>query len=193
MKTKRSAFNLIELTLAIAVVGIGIASVMALFIPAIDSTKNSIADNYTADVVNTFASYLESVVKKDSDTWNNLIKASGGAFVYQPDNVAYTPPQESTPLTSWVDSQLVFPGVYGKEDWLYGVKVGSIFFGHLKIWAEQIKDFYVAGSSNAGDRELGLDKAARIYFELSWPVILKYEKRNKRLYVMELYSPYVTP
>ena len=46
MKTKRSAFNLIELTLAIAVVGIGIASIMALFVPAIDSTKNSIADNY---------------------------------------------------------------------------------------------------------------------------------------------------
>ena len=38
MKTKRSAFNLIELTLAIAVVGIGIASVMALFIPAFTSS-----------------------------------------------------------------------------------------------------------------------------------------------------------
>ena len=37
MKTKRSAFNLIELTLAIAVVGIGIASVMALFIPAMNA------------------------------------------------------------------------------------------------------------------------------------------------------------
>ncbi len=192
MKTKRSAFNLIELTLAIAVVGIGIASVMALFIPAIDSTRNSIADNYTADVVNTFASYLESVIKKDSDSWNNLIQ-SGGVLDYPPDSESYIPPLEST--TSWSEDKLVFPGVYTTDDgkqWLYRVKTGNIFFGHLRIWAEQIKDFYVAGSSNASDRELGLDKAARIYFELSWPVTLEYEKRNKRLYVMELYSPYVT-
>ena len=59
MKTKRSAFNLIELTLAIAVVGIGIASVMALFIPAMNASKASVADNYLPDIADTLMTFVK--------------------------------------------------------------------------------------------------------------------------------------
>ena len=42
----RSGFNLIEVTMAIAIVGIGIAGVMALFPPAIEANKAANNQNY---------------------------------------------------------------------------------------------------------------------------------------------------
>lgn len=69
MKAKRSAFNLIEITLAIAVVGIGVAAVMALLVPALNASKDSLADTYTADVVNTFMTYVRGELTRD---WNNI-------------------------------------------------------------------------------------------------------------------------
>ena len=69
MKAKRSAFNLIEITLAIAVVGIGVAAVMALLVPALNASKDSLADTYTADVVNTFMTYVRGELTRD---WTNI-------------------------------------------------------------------------------------------------------------------------
>lgn len=202
MKTKRSAFNLIELTLAIAVVGIGIASIMALFVPAIDSTKNSIADNYAGDIVNSFTSYLEALARKGTN-WNTFF-VSPGALVYDPDDQNKLPDPESSSLgenekkilnpAEWdennTDMQTGIPGLYklgsSTDYYLYGVKAGNMFSGHIRVWAEEITDFYVPGSSSTGN--VGLSKAARVYIELSWPATVKDENRNRRLYVTELYN-----
>ena len=202
MKTKRSAFNLIELTLAIAVVGIGIASIMALFVPAIDSTKNSIADNYAGDIVNSFTSYLEALARKGTN-WNTFF--SSGGLVYDPETQNKLPDPESSSLdvnekkilnpAEWDENdtgmQTGIPGLYRLDSSnyrLFGVKAGNMFSGHIRVWAEKVTDFYVPGSSSTGDRELDLSKAARVYIELSWPATVKYENRNRRLYVTELYN-----
>ncbi len=51
-------FNLIEVTLSIAIIGIGMVGVMSLFPVGLDATRQSIADNYAADAADLFLSYL---------------------------------------------------------------------------------------------------------------------------------------
>ena len=195
MKTKRSAFNLIELTLAIAVVGIGIASIMALFVPAIDSTKNAIADNYAPDVVNTFVSYLTASLKQDNSSWENrgintpnslfhgdILKDTVSGFE-NPNlqGITYDPVAEWTEIKG-------FSGLYTTtENGVFGVKTGGgEFTGYLCVWRKQITDFYNPEGETI--EEIGTDKALRICFELSWPAGTPYEARERRLYTIELFN-----
>ncbi|HCE44483.1 MAG TPA: hypothetical protein DET40_13120 [Lentisphaeria bacterium] len=51
-------FNLIEVTLSIAVIGIGMVGIMSLFPVGLDATRQSIAENYAADAADQFLSYI---------------------------------------------------------------------------------------------------------------------------------------
>ncbi len=199
MKTKRSAFNLIELTLAIAVVGIGIASIMALFVPAIDSTKNAIADNYAPDVVNTFVAYLTASLKRDNTSWNNGMNSSSSIFyggkIYKEsepfdtkelENITYDPVKEWSPVNN-------FKGLYTTHTkGVFGVKTeGEEFAGHLCVWVEEIHDLYNPKTENYQTIPTSgsTPQAVRIYFELSWPAgNPSYETRERRLYSIELFN-----
>ena len=192
MKTKRSAFNLIELTLAIAVVGIGIASIMALFVPAIDSTRNAIADNYAPDVVNTFVSYLTVSLKQD---WTRGTDPTNSLFhdrIFVDTDSAFENPDlkgiNYRPVTEWDDEIKGFSGLYTtSENGVFGVKTGGgEFTGYLCVWRKQITDFYNPEGETI--EEIGTDKALRICFELSWPAGTPYEARERRLYTIELFN-----
>lgn len=190
MKTKRSAFNLIELTLAIAVVGIGIASVMALFIPALNATRAAAADNYTPDVVNTFMSYLLTTIKQNNTVWTtNLSETvlSKGVIDGDPDlkNFEYKPVDAWTPVSNF--SGLYQTGVNG----VFGIKTGADFAGYLCVWQKVIDDFYNAVTSS--NETVDKKNAIRYYFELSWPVGAPYENRERRLYAIEVFNSNAAP
>ena len=173
MKTKWTAFNLVELTLAIAVVGIGIAGVMAIFVPAINASKATVADNYLPDLANTFFS---------------LIKQNPGAI--KTDAFSSSLAQNTD---SWTDlSASGFPNIYQiNAGSLYGVKLGrdgADFTGHIQVRQEDARDFRKYGNTytaNPPPATPGLS-LRRYYIEISWPVAVPYENREKRLYVTEL-------
>ena len=188
MKTKRSAFNLIELTLAIAVVGIGIASVMALFIPAIDSTKKSIADNYTADVANTFSTYVRGELAKQ---WNYTNFPTSSSLTPESDLTDDIPSKWNTS-----DSNRIIPntGIYrGADSKYFRIQVGPEFTGHIRIWYEQINKANSNGAPNAfhtteSNQTIEPENMLRFYFELSWPATKPFTAREKRLYVTEIFK-----
>ena len=62
-KRSRFYYNLVEITLAMAVVGIGIAGIMALFVPALDSSRESVAENYSSQVAESLLAYIEKSKK----------------------------------------------------------------------------------------------------------------------------------
>ena len=72
-------FNLIEVTMAVAVVGIGIAGVMALFPPAIEANKNADFQNYTGTVVNNVAAFLNYQLKRNWNGFTAGLKEKAGA------------------------------------------------------------------------------------------------------------------
>ncbi len=179
MKTKRSAFNLIELTLAIAVVGIGIASVMALFIPAMNASKASVADNYLPDVADTLMTFVRMNPEADqiqsgkpgTATLNNLNTAD------------YTTLENITDIT---DRYNLYKTKADSK--IMGVKIGrdgADFTGHILMWCantDDIKDLY-DNSPNASTMKTN---HKRYYIEVSWPLLVPYAQREKRLYVTEL-------
>ncbi len=57
---KTFKFNLVEIALAIAIVAIGISSIMAIFPVGINATNDAVADNNIPDVAEYVLSYLEA-------------------------------------------------------------------------------------------------------------------------------------
>ncbi len=70
----RRLFNLIEVTLSIAIIGIGMVGIMSLFPVGLDASRQSVAENYAADAADLFLSY---VMRNCNDT---TVVASGKDF-----------------------------------------------------------------------------------------------------------------
>lgn len=186
MKAKRSAFNLIEITLAIAVVGIGVAAVMALLVPALNASKDSLADTYTADVVNTFVTYVRGQL---SCKWG-----SSGKF-----NIGFTgtPAEISDTANDWdlTGSSPLIPntGIYSsKVTSIFRIKVDPDFTAHMRVWYEALSNNASNPSQfNKNGNAISpttIDGLVRFYFELSWPATIPYAARKKSLYVTEFYN-----
>lgn len=187
MKTKRSAFNLIELTLAIAVVGIGIASVMALFIPAMNASKASVADNYLPDIADTLMTFVK--MKPDGI---KKVSASSALESLKLKASNYTVLKEITDNDISKTYGLYIPVLDPDSepdtfsDYFWGIKVGANgadFTGHILMWyTDDVKDLY----DNAPNASTMKSNHRRYYIEVSWPLIVPYAQREKRLYVTEL-------
>ena len=165
----RSGFNLIEVTMAIAIVGIGIAGVMALFPPAIEANKVSDAENYLGGVADTFMNFIEARVLSD------FSKISGM------DN--------TKPATAW-NSETVHKTIDGYPG-LYQFGEGNEKFFLIKSQDEQTLAFISLWSPNAAVPdfpEATASNSRRVYMELSWPAQQPYESRQKKLYVFDCFN-----
>ncbi len=171
-KTGKSMFNLIEITMAIAVVGIGIAAIMALFPPALEANRVANTENYIGGIVETLQSFTENYVRQN---WSKITDF--------PDTEK-SPATEASFPPAWT-AVTGFPGLYNVDtaNGIYGIlSDDKTICMHLKIWRDAtppvIANTALATSSNS----------ARLFIELSWPVILPYANREKRFYVFELYE-----
>jgi len=171
VKTRKSMFNLIEITMAIAVVGIGIAAIMALFPPAIEANRIANTENFIGGIVETLQSFTENYVRQN---WSKITDF--------PDTEK-TPTKETAFPPTWT-AVTGFPGLYevDKSNGIYGIKSDdNTICMHLRIWRgahPDIANTTLATSSNS----------AKLFIELSWPVILPHADREKRFYVFELYE-----
>lgn len=181
MKTKRSPFNLIELTLAIAVVGIGVASIMALFIPAIDASRSSLIDSMTADTADTFIAYIQSMFRIDWENPRGIPKEKKASAISIMDEADNRNP------VSWTSTVSGFENLYelNVDDGVYGIKSGNDFAVHLRIWYEDVSDFYVSNGGSVSD----LSQLRRVIVEISWPLLKEHAKREKRYYITEIFKP----
>lgn len=162
-KTGKSMFNLIEITMAIAVVGIGIAAIMALFPPAIEANRVANTENYIGGIVDSMAAMIENLASND---WTKISSLS---------TTKATP--NSNPFTADDTTKTNYPGIYSisGSSTLFGVKSedGS-FIGHLQIWKEGTAPAY----ENPLTSSLSMAYSAKVFIELSWPVTAPYDNRK---------------
>ena len=195
----RMGFNLIEVTMAIAIVGIGIAGVMALFPPAIEANKNANFQNFTGTVVNNVAAYLDYELKRNWSYKDSL-------KVY----ASSTEPQVQTNITTWpggtaekvgwkpVDN---FPGLFQPfdneknthDDW-FGIKSqDDSIAAHVRVWRDDNNanrnPVYFDAVNNPTAITVGNDFRTRVVIELSWPVAKAYADREKQEFVYEFNKP----
>ena len=175
-------FNLIEVTMAVAVVGIGIAGVMALFPPAIEANKNADFQNYTGTVVNNVAAYVAYQLKRDWSTFRGKLKEKTNA----------TEPAVQTNTDNWDEitnfNGLFFPNKNDKKvDWLGIQTQDKSISAHVRIWKDDTN--MSKGYFNKTEFTIANDRRIRVIVELSWPIHVAYADREKQEFVYEFNQP----
>ena len=170
----RSGFNLIEITMAIAIVGIGIAGVMALFPPAIEANKAANNENYLGIVSNSFLGYLENQVLSDFSQFK-----SGGSF----NSFTSRPATDDLWKNKSSSSISGFPGLYtvsGHNNVFAVESADGTVTALIAVWHNNAAapDSY---STNAND-------SRRVYVEVSWPAAVPYASRTKKLYIYDIFK-----
>ncbi len=180
MKIKR--YNLIEITLSIAILAVGITAIMSLFPLGFNETKDSIAENYSCEAADSMLAFIarESF---NSSTWNTLFVTDGGEI---PDS---RPTSVLTNTNGWIHEEGdIFSTA---NNGVFGLKVSSNsgeitdFTGEVLIWKTKVKDIRAAGENIA---ELSYIAAVALHLEISWPIEKPYNERKRNLYYLELFN-----
>ena len=157
MKKKciRLCFNLIEVTMAIAIVGIGIAGIMALFPPAIEANKSANNQNYIGTVTNSFLGYLENQVLSDFSRVTSM-----GTAKLEPAATLWTGSKTSL-------SDQGFPGLYTTSDNnVFAVEsTDGTVNALIAMWQS-------GNTAVPGFTASDTDKVRRVYVEVSWPAAM---------------------
>ncbi|MCF6175047.1 MAG: hypothetical protein L3J71_04730 [Victivallaceae bacterium] len=80
IKRKKQYFNMIEIALAIAIIAFGMSSILVLFPVGLNASRDSMADNYSADAVEQFVSYIQAYANKGATEYDNLFITSTALY-----------------------------------------------------------------------------------------------------------------
>jgi len=183
-----SPFNLIEVTLAIGIVAVGMAGLMALFPIGFNATRDAIGESYSADTADQLLHVMAYQVKQSSADWNSLLGVNDTDGIIQnqkptpvPDDSAHT--GKAFPIFDNIYKTST-PGVYYIES-----KTGNNldFAAHARVW--KTKTHNISSDPTLPPQFLDWDIAATINVELSWPAGKPYARRTKRYYQLTVFNP----
>jgi hypothetical protein len=178
---KKQNFNMIEVTLAIAVIAIGMVSIMGLFPIGLSANKDAMAKSYAAEAADEFLHYLEREIRND---WASYItEASPYIPTTKPSTTDFN-------IVTYNANQTVYgsgtDGVYKSirfvdknNNQIYNDGTDIMDFDAIILaWQEDI-DILGAGNRNVG---------VKLVMEISWPAKVPYANRSKDEYVLELFN-----
>lgn len=183
-KTK-NAFTLIEITLALGVVGVGVVSIMALFPAASSASRDAIGYTHAADSADNFLQVIKNQAHADWTFLGNIPSSTGKAT----DTTTHDPPTDNTNAISGSRGtvhDLDDPGgglyqvlsyVDEDDDGVRDADEVVDFNGVVSVW----KTDSPAAPGNQ-------DIAVLLKAEVSWPAQAPYDGREKELYVLELFN-----
>ena len=170
----RSGFNLIEVTMAIAIVGIGMAGVMALFPPAIEANKAANNQNYIGLVSDSFLGYLE------------------GNYLHNFPAIKSWSSSKPDTTDSWknkADSAIPgFPGLYQIKKSGGGVESNVFAVESADGSVNAVIAMWQSGAAAPDSYSTNANDSRRVYFEVSWPAALPYANRTKKLYIYDVFK-----
>lgn len=202
-------FTLVEITMAIAIIGIGMAGVMALLPIGFNATRDAMADNYSSDMAEQFLNLIAMQCKNYSiddggttvDGWGDWIMGDGpNTTTFQINTIK---PDGLTKLdTAYVtkgNEVLPGSGIYYDGDatntngvFYIEAKSGDVvdFDGVMALWREDLKyDANNDGDTDDAGETIDSKYATRLCVEISWPYLKPYAQREKSYYVMEIFNP----
>ena len=221
-RKKRAAvrrFNMVEIALALAVLTLGISSILALLPVGVNAGKLAIAENnigdaasYTAGVYRAYI--MNSILKHydpDTDTWTAAEKTFPDWYtaLVKPDGSdtdgidwANKPKLEvggeKTNLRRHSDTILCYEQTTVDADGNELVDFSAV----VRVWSftRKFSVVYYPGIQNPGMTyryipcisSLLDNVGLRLFFELSWPVNVDWAEREKRTFVMDLGNQQVT-
>ncbi|MFA6099243.1 MAG: hypothetical protein WC808_06965 [Patescibacteria group bacterium] len=216
-------FNMIEVALAMAIIAFGMTSILGLFPVGLNACRNAVAENYSADAVEQFSSYLKGYAEASrtnfdqlfgfyadtkpvatavacTDATNDFLK--GVSLGVDHSGTAYTP----TPIvTGWT----IFPAKSAALKNVYFVAAGpgnymnpagvifptTDFTGMILVWKSQLTYYRPNGNGAAPPNgwmsvtDDAYATGAVLNIEVSWPLEVPYDTRQKRTFYIEVTRP----
>lgn len=178
----KSFFNMIEVTLSLAVVGIGVAGIMALFPVAVQSSKNAIGDNFSADTADQFMHLISRLTQTDWSTYAKSIPETQNKDDLKDENWKATAISGTDDLLFEKNAK---PGIFRILQ-----KSGSVvdFDAVMCMWRSRPIVAVYTGSGWQGwpDAAQYEEHIVGLNVEISWPTAKPYEKREKRYFYLVL-------
>lgn len=181
----RQRFTMVEITMAVAIIGIGMAGVMALLPIGFNATRDAMGDNYSSNMADQFLHVVAQQAKNDWTGWiinDTKIKTTKPSISDITDAV----PVLGSPIISDLN---LYPtnkiGVFYVEAKSNNIKD---FSANMTIWKStpRIAVFDSGAWTHTGYTK---DKVVALNVEVSWPVEKPYDKREKRYYYLEIFAP----
>ena len=205
-------FNMIEITLALGVIGIGVASILVLFPIGLGASRDAMAETYAANVADQFLHYVRYQASIRDTTPGNGV----GWDDWILDPVAPKVPTSwpggpsnsnlACPPTLPTGSGLLgsagtihemrptpVPGVYEIVAYVDGspdndqIDAAELvdFRGIMAVWQEDVPSLDTDNDpTTPNNRNIGV----ALRCQVSWPAVLPYESRQKSSYYLELFN-----
>ncbi len=212
-----SAFNMIEIVLAMAIIAFGMTSILGLFPVGINASQNAIANNCGSDAVEQFMGYLKSYAEIPATTnFATLFGTSSATgLLKEKDQIPGVSDLDTLRSTAAdVESNLFLTALrtnpaapaapYSKiTGWqmyrsnqpaIYFVTQGeenafpSDFAAMIIAWKQPISTNLTLGTWRLIP-DNAYTQGAGLNMEISWPLEKSYADREKRCYYIEIKKP----
>jgi hypothetical protein len=194
---------MIEVTLAIGIVALGLVGILSLFPVGFQSIRDAVGDNYVNDTSQLFLSYIKLEAKKDTsavtspptsqtqvqiDTqWNLVI---GNIPSSKPDAPTPTVDTINPSVSGWTETTV--PNLYSivGTPGLYRIYSGTNDFkAAVRVWKTRIISPVLNSSGSTWVYNSPYDtEACGLNIEFSWPLEKPYAQRTKRFFYYEIFK-----
>ena len=203
---KKKYFNLIEIAMALGIIGFGVSSVMSIFPVALRYSNNAVTDSYCADFADQFLHYIAyEATKQDGANWTSLIGGLGTTIPQPHDG--------DTDITNDYDDSVGGTNVMGNI-WDSTGGDGAVYTiiqevtvdtdaptseveAAIRIWKSAVKvtnptsqaSYVTLAYDDGGSPDPNKAYAAGLNIEISWPLTKPYNRREKRQFYYNVLKP----
>ena len=211
-KLAQFCFTMVEIALALAVLLIGISSILVLFPVGINATRSAVANNNLADIAEYMMSYLRAgcvaewanVAKNPSNPnpyffTQNMATSAVSGVADDGINLNLDDYKDDASNGNRISSNLYKITVTGSDNsaFLYEQKTGTIidFAAVVKVWQDSSSKIYFKHGNDkttvTSAAFSGIGSYARtLCVEISWPAEAPYAQRETRLFRQEIFNEF---
>ena len=172
-----AAFNMVEVALALAVIGIGLVSILAFFPIGLSAARDAAADSYIADSADHLLHWQAAILKSDSSRWPSGTSGKPGSSE-----------SFSGSGQAFGSATIILDG--SSPDQLFKLTQGTDFSAVYRIWLDTVTfDTYDPVAGTTVSVPVGIDTACAINMEVSWPAEAPYAKRQRTYYHLDVFRP----
>ncbi len=183
-----SPFNMIEITVAIGVVAVGMVSLMVLFPIGFNAHRDAIGESYASDLADQVLHVMKYDIQKN---WTKVASLPASKPTVADD--VRTVAGSTQPFKT---SDGAFSNIYtaekeggGSTDGYYvEMKTGSMtdFSAQVLVWKSDVN---VTLNNSTTWPATTQNKAIGLNMEISWPAGKPYKNREKRCFHLEVFKP----
>lgn len=191
---QRFAFNLVEILLAMMVVGIALLAIIGLIPIGINASQKAVGNNYAADSADQTLGFYAAWLREN---WTAAVQTPGIIPESPPDISTLNDfaAVESDTASSSEDGGSLYNitslnGVYRIKQVTNTTDGAQLDFDAIvRVWKSPTTGWEYDGSNWAARTDSNYDKRVQLNVEVSWPSVKPYSGRQKRFYVIEVSNP----